>query len=59
MRGKRNEKAQPSVPVERAGKHKIVVGGELVETLLLKRAVVDEPAGFVDDDEGKDSPVMV
>ena len=50
------ERTGHPLPMKGAGEDKVVVGGELVEAVVLECAVVDEPAGFVDDDESKDSP---
>lgn len=43
------------VPVEGAGKDEVVVYGEFVEAFV-EVALVDEAAGFVDDDQGVDDP---
>ena len=45
-----------NVPVKGAGEDEVVIRAQLVEAVLDKGAVVDEPAGLVDDDEGVDGP---
>lgn len=40
-----------------SGEHKIVVGGEFVQAVILKGAVVYESARLVDDYKRKDGPV--
>ena len=37
--------------------NEIVIGGELVETCLMKSAIIYQATSLVDDDEAKDSPV--
>lgn len=44
-----------ALPVEGAGQDEVVVHGEFVEAFV-EVALVDEAAGFVDDDQGVDDP---
>lgn len=55
-RGERGERRDKGSPVECAREDEVVVGAQVVESLLDKVAVVDQPAGLVDDDEGVHGP---
>lgn len=45
--------------MECAGEDEVVVCADLAEAAFVEAAVVDETAGFVDDDEGEDGPGVV
>lgn len=46
-----------NVPMEGSSESQIVVAGQLAHTTM-ELAVIDQTAGLVDDEEGKDNPVQ-